>query len=378
MNEEFKTCECCNKKINASQIHILADKIFCSECYENETFECDCCHKRFFLKERCTDGDTQICRRCCNDSYNRCTNCNCLVHSRNTLWDDDYPYCEDCFPDDEYDEDTQFRYISYHDYKPTPIFHKCNGEENIRYYGVELEIDDGGQDDDNAKKILYTANKSYDEDYLYIKSDGSLNHGMELVSHPCSMNFHRKEFLWNDIIQIAKKLHYTSHNAQTCGLHVHIGRAELGETCEKQEEVIGRIMFFFESHWNEMVKFSRRTEYQLSRWASRYGYKDKPKEILDDIKEKGKVKYRCVNIVPENTVEIRIFRGTLKFNTFMATLEMVDSICENAVKLTDEELHNQSWNEFVENISPDYAELIQYLKERQLYINELVTAEEEI
>ena len=50
MNEEFKMCECCNKKINASQIHILADKIFCSECYENETFECDCCHKRFFSK----------------------------------------------------------------------------------------------------------------------------------------------------------------------------------------------------------------------------------------------------------------------------------------------------------------------------------------
>ncbi len=48
MNEEFKTCECCNKKINAGQIHILADKIFCSECYENETFECDCCHKKFF------------------------------------------------------------------------------------------------------------------------------------------------------------------------------------------------------------------------------------------------------------------------------------------------------------------------------------------
>jgi len=166
MNEEFKTCEFCNKKINVSQIHILADKIFCSECYENETFECDCCHKRFFPKERCTDGDTQICRRCCHDSYNRCTNCNCLVHSRNTLWDDDYPYCEDCFPDDEYDEDTQFRYISYHDYKPTPIFHKCTDEENVRYYGVELGIDDGGQDDDNAEKILYTATVSIMKEVL--------------------------------------------------------------------------------------------------------------------------------------------------------------------------------------------------------------------
>ena len=159
---------------------------------------------------------------------------------------------------------------------------------------------------------------------------------------------------------------------------MHIGRAELGDTVEQQEEVISRIMFFFESHWNEMVKFSRRTESQLAKWASRYGYKDKPKEILNDAKDKGKIRYRCVNIAPQNTVEIRIFRGTLKLNTFMATLEMVDSICENAVKLTDEEIHMQSWNDFAENINPEYTELIQYLKERQLYINEPVSVEEEI
>ena len=127
-----------------------------------------------------------------------------------------------------------------------------------------------------------------------------------------------------------------------------------------------------------MVKFSRRTEEQLAKWASRYGYKDKPKEILDDAKDKGKIRYRCVNIAPQNTVEIRIFRGTLKLNTFIATLEMVDSICENAVKLTDEEIHMQSWNDFAENINPEYVELIQYLKERQLYINEPVSVEEEI
>ena len=62
----------------------------------------------------------------------------------------------------------------------------------------------------------------------------------------------------------------------------------------------------------------------------------------------------------------------------MATLEMVDAICENAVNLTDNEIHKQSWNDFVMRINPEYKELIQYLKEKRLYVNEPVADEEEI
>ena len=57
---------------------------------------------------------------------------------------------------------------------------------------------------------------------------------------------------------------------------------------------------------------------------------------------------------------------------------MVDSICENAVKLTDEEIQRQSWGDFVAAIDPAYTELIQYLKEKRLYINEPVLVEAEV
>ena len=144
------------------------------------------------------------------------------------------------------------------------------------------------------------------------------------------------------------------------------------------EMVKRRIMFFFESHWNEMVKFSRRTAKQLANWATRRGYQAQPADILDDAKKKRYERYTCVNIAPSDTVEIRLFRGTLKFNTFIAALEMVDSICENAVKLTDEEIQRQSWSDFVTVIDPAYTELIQYLKEKRLYINEPVLVEAEI
>ena len=84
-----------------------------------------------------------------------------------------------------------------------------------------------------------------------------------------------------------------------------------------------------------------------------------------------------MNITNISTVEIRLFRGTLKWNTFMASLELVDAICENAIRHSDDELHKQSWADFVMDLSSEYTELITYLKEKRLYVNEPVETEEE-
>ena len=66
----------------------------------------------------------------------------------------------------------------------------------------------------------------------------------------------------------------------------------------------------------------------------------------------------------------------MKYNTLIATLELVNEICELAVLMDDEEIAKLSWSEFVAGITE--PELVQYLKERQLYINEKVTTEEEM
>ncbi|MGN0594986.1 MAG: amidoligase family protein, partial [Hominimerdicola sp.] len=331
--------------------------------------ECDCCGERYFNSNSRSDENIKICENCFENHYYCCTECSCLIYSEDVNWSNDESYCDDCY------DDCRQGPIHDYSYKPIPIFFKCSDEENVRYYGVELEIDEGGKDNDNAVEIYDTAN--INDNVIYIKSDGSLEEGMELVSYPCSLKYHRFALPWSDIMHRAKSLHYLSHNTSTCGLHVHIGRKELGETEDQQEEVISRIMFFFESHWNELFKFSRRSEYNLERWASRYGYKDKPKEILEDAKKNTKGRYACINITNSNTVEIRMFRGTLKWNTFMACLELVDAVCENALKLTDNQIHKQSWNDFVISLDEGYTELVKYLKEKRLYVNEPVNQEED-
>ena len=71
-----------------------------------------------------------------------------------------------------------------------------------------------------------------------------------------------------------------------------------------------------------------------------------------------------------------MFRGTLKLSTLLATLQMVDHICDVALYLSDDELRDLSWSSFVSGIKE--SELIQYLKERDLYVNEPIAAEGEI
>ena len=156
-----------------------------------------------------------------------------------------------------------------------------------------------------------------------------------------------------------------------------MSRLAFGETEKQQDAVIARILYFFEKHWEELLKFSRRTPRQLERWAARYGYKEQPMEILDHAK-KGYHggRYTCVNLPNQDTIEFRMFRGTLKSNTLIATLQLVDRICDVAIYLSDDELKALSWTTFVSGCQA--PELVRYLKERRLYVNEPVMAEAEV
>ena len=180
---------------------------------------------------------------------------------------------------------------------------------------------------------------------------------------------------WLDIMEKAISLGYRSHKTKTCGLHIHVNRSSFGESHDKQEECISRVLFFVERFWQELLKFSRRTEGQLSRWAARYGIRDNPKATLDNAKKSYTGRYTCVNLTNSDTIEFRIFRGTLKYNTFVAALQLVNKICDISIKMTDEEIASLNWCDFVASVEDQ--ELIRYLKERRLYVNDLIECEEE-
>lgn len=362
---ELLTCDFCGCELCEDTAVFFDAHTLCDDCFGDRSVTCDCCGERIWNEDDFGNDSISLCERCYDHNYTRCESCDCLLHNDEVYYDDEYPYCHDCYHEDS---------GSIHDYsyKPNPIFY---GDGN-RYFGVELEIDDGGKSRSNADKLLCIANSN--DENIYIKSDGSLNDGMEIVTHPMSLDYHKSEMPWTKLCEKALDLEYKSHKTTTCGLHVHVNRTTFGETREEQDNCISRVLYFVEHHWEELLKFSRRSEYTMNRWAARYGYKNTPKEILEHAKKGCNGRYSCINLQNWNTVEFRMFRGTLKVNTIIATLELVDLICQYALTFDDEEISKVSWTEFVEGIDEEfYPELVTYLKERRLYVNEPIETEEE-
>ena len=327
------------------------------------TVICDHCAERFYEENIVEDDTHTLCEHCFDEYYVRCDDCGRIIHRDRAYWDgDDNAYCASYW--DEHSE-----VIHEYSYTPDLVFHS----KGLRHFGVELEIDNGGTDRYNAEKLLNIANA--DAENLYIKTDGSLDDGLELVTHPMTLEYHLNEMPWAEVLRKAQEMDYLSHAAGTCGLHVHISRLAFGCTYEQQEAAIARLLYFVEKFWAELLRFSRRTQSQMNRWAARYGIRLTPSEQMSHAKNSCAGRYTAVNLTNADTVEIRMFRGTLKLNTLKATLQMVNHLCEVAVSLSDSEVQDLSWFDFLDTVHE--PELIQYLKERRLYVNEPVSANEE-
>lgn len=360
-------CSCCGKEISQQECRELDGQILCQACWEKNTVICDVCGRYTHRQETLRDGIIDICRQCYERDYTTCARCGSLVNLNDVHCHDAEILCHACWSASHNGSG-----VNDYCYKPAPIFYGGPG----RYLGVELEVDDGGERDDNADYIADVANR-WDKFRLYCKHDGSLEDGFELVSHPMTLQYHMETMPWRKVLEKAQSLGYLSHRTDTCGLHIHVDRRSFGETVQEQDACIARVLYFFEKNWEELLQFSRRSRIQLERWAARYGYKEQPREILDHAK-KGYTgrRYTCVNLQNEDTIEFRIFRGTLKYNTFIATLQLVDRVCEVALHLSDEEMRQMTWSVFSAGCTA--PELVQYLKERRLYVNEPVESEVEV
>ena len=364
--EEVKVCACCGCVIDDDDYTEWNEQIICSDCLEEHTTTCECCGERIWNEDVYGNENVILCHHCYRHYYVRCSCCDTLLQEGHACYMNGEAYCTDCYEE----ECAENHLIHEYGYKPAPIFYGSGS----RYFGIELEIDEAGKDDDYAEELLNIANSH--NDLLYIKTDGSLDDGMELVSYPCTLDYHIHEFPWKDILHCAIQQGYRSHQTSTCGLHLHVNRSAFSNIQEEQDEVLSRILYFVEHHWNELLKFSRRSEYSMNRWAARYGYESTPKKLMDKAKKGSIGRYAAVNLCNAHTIEFRMFRGTLKYNTFLATIQLVNRICDVAMYNTDDSISKISWSDFVADLTE--PELIQYLKERQLYINENVQTEEEL
>ena len=182
-----------------------------------------------------------------------------------------------------------------------------------------------------------------------------MNCGFEIITQPATLNFH--ESISNNYKKAFEKAisdGWKSHNISTCGIHVHINRTFFGE---REEECVAKLLYMTERFWDELVKFSRRDLSNLRRWANKYDMT--AEEIIEKSKCRNLGRYYAVNLTNSETIEFRMFKGTLKFETFLATLQLVDTLSRFSKEKSIEELTKINFEDLLttENLK-DYWELV--------------------
>ena len=144
-------CSCCGATIETDDYYTFEGSILCDDCYHSETVVCEHCGDRIWADDNAGTDSMPLCNSCYDDYYTTCECYGRIIHRDYANYDDDddYAYCDRCY------EERQNSSIHEYNYKPDPIFYG----DSKRYFGVELEIDEGGKSSDNADTILGIGNR---------------------------------------------------------------------------------------------------------------------------------------------------------------------------------------------------------------------------
>lgn len=314
----FEICEDCGTKCFRDEMNWIAgyDHYVCDDCYEDYV-RCANCDELVRRRDAYDTNDGLVCEYCRDYHYCSCDRCGEVYHTDELTWDDESEsyYCSVC-----YDGCVVERAIHnyHHSHHKDVIF--FGGEDNGKesFLGVELEIDDGDDREDTAREMK----DCMPNNFITMEYDGSLDCGFENITQPATLEYHLSiRDKYEEMFQIAKDNGFRSHNTSTCGYHIHFNRTFFED---KHDENVAKLLYLVEKFWDELVKFSRRNYENLDRWAKKY---DKtPNEVVEDMKCRNLDRYHAINLTNHNTIEFRMFRGTLKSETFFATLQLVDTI----------------------------------------------------
>ena len=347
--DDYMLCEDCNEYYPRDTLTCVnpdtyGNRWVCEDCLDNtnEYVQCTDCGE-WFTRNHISHSDAyhDICDNC-DDDWCTCANCGEVLRRDDAVYDEEdcEYYCSDCAP--------EHSAIHEYGYKPDPIFGTTDDNDGRLYYrgetltfGVELECDNGESVSDAVSDIAGVTDRAY------CKHDGSLSDGYEIVTHPGTLAWHRECFPWAEVCYASRSNGFHSHDTNTCGLHVHVGRDQLGASSARTAAKMALIMARLK---NWFVLFSRRKG--ESRWATYlapYALPVDDEEALDSVYQKlrSSGRYLAVNVQPTGTVEIRIFRGSLVPETVLAAIELVSNLALYAREHSLEECLAVTWDELV-------------------------------
>jgi len=159
----------------------------------------------------------------------------------------------------------------------------------------------------------------------------------------------------------------------TCGLHIHIDKRAFNSPISgKNSHNIGKLIYLFEKYWSNFVSLSRRDEDRLRRYAHKYEYKyrvieglqfDEVLEYNTDclVRQSRDDKYFSINLKHDATVEIRVFKGTSKFESIIGLVQLCDRLVDICVDTKLDDIRKLSFFEIIEPLlsKPEFKQYIE-------------------
>ena len=389
--ESILECEVCSTETNVEDMMVTHDDrhvcldchITCERCDELHGSD-DTMHEVegiYIYCEDCTSSYAYYCDSC--EGYT--TQGTCRLADRREYWCSDCLdrayFCDEC---DQYwaegcdngcnsEEDENERVIHDYNYRPDAVFHATDKNERL-FFGIEIEVEAGRNRDESA---LY-AQQLESKDLAYLKQDGSLNNGFEVVTHPMSHDFYKNEAqeFWDVIEGLRTEYKVKSWGTQTCGLHIPVSRTgfasgshmhrflnliysnqELYETLAgRSSEQWAKFTDIVNTEWIYDAEGNRdyingKTTRSFRRKLSHYNNSDR---------------YSAVNTLNQETLELRIFKGTVNGHTIKAHLDLAHASVEYTRVMSVPQVRDGALNphNFVKYITANeqlYPELVERL-----------------
>lgn len=374
--ENLSQCEHCSAEVSDALIFDVDGEAWCRDCAENSAHSCDECgelfrsnsmytvengyrHNTLSFCQVCYETTTFSCGACGTDWTDGSCSYSTADGTVGECCVSNYTFCDICGADvDEgCDCDSSRHGINNYGYKPNPIFHpslppamrrthvgmstdpacgvivdyegKRIDRSTLPQFGIELEVEcDTFMGRDN--NAVYMANE-FDTSELYLKEDGSLSMGFEIVTHPRSLDSWR-EFAsgkFGEALEGLRQNDVRAWDNRNCGLHIHVSRIAFNGRPH-----LARFALLFGENETEWVRVAgRRTSYAN----------------FDSLRNGGLVKkamFRAgnhmdaVNFSPRETVEVRIWRPSLKVNRVIASIEFCHAALEYTRNITVADVAN--------------------------------------
>lgn len=324
-SEFFCFCADCGELIFIRDAVRIDGEYYCQKC----TTSCDICGRYLRSSDayQTVDSDYDYCEHCYNNETYRCSDCGSRFRYEDDLRDiDGCWYCDDCY--DDHAPVIQ-SYHSMKDYGDI-VFYGATDRRNDLFIGIEIESDcehrvERERIAGGVKEIL--------GDFVNIENDGSLLNGMEIITHPATLNYHLSMIpKYRETFEYLIDNDMRGNDISTTGMHHHISRAWFQD---KEDSSIAKLMYLMEKFNREFQVFARRTDAQCADWcrSRKQTYNGKAGWIKQAVMESKayssyQQRYYNINLTNAHTIEIRLWKSTHNIETFEATLKFTARLAQ--------------------------------------------------